>query len=77
MNHAIDPLLTGPKYYKDMKIQPVEFAMANMTDDEFSAAMRFNIQKYNWRRKDDLLSDIDKIIQYAQLWKSKLKAKAT
>ena len=38
---------------------------ANMTPDEIIACCKFNIDKYNWRKKGQQLSDFKKIIDYA------------
>lgn len=42
-----------------------------MTEDEMRGAYRFNIIKYATRagRKDDIVLEIDKIIEYAKRWK--------
>lgn len=59
-----------------MRNKPVQYqigidtftrAKANMTHDEIVACCRFNIDKYNWRKKDQDLSDMKKIIDYANL----------
>lgn len=42
-------------------------AKANMKPEEIIACCRFNIDKYNWRKKDQDLSDMQKIIDYANL----------
>lgn len=53
-----------PKQYSK-GIDTFERARANMTPSEIIACCRFNIDKYNWREKDQDLSDMKKIIDYA------------
>lgn len=53
-----------PSQYK-IGIDTFERSEANMTKEEILACCRFNIDKYNWRKKDQDLSDFKKIIDYA------------
>lgn len=53
-----------PKQYQ-IGIDTFERARANMTPNEIIACCKFNIDKYNWRKKDQQLSDFMKIIDYA------------
>ena len=46
-------------------IDTFDRARANMTPEEILACCRFNIDKYCWRKKDQTLSDFEKIIAYA------------
>lgn len=46
-------------------IDTFQRAEANMTPDEIIACCKFNIDKYNWRKKGQQLSDFQKIIDYA------------
>ena len=39
---------------------------ANMTKEEILACCKFNIDKYNWRQKNQDKQDLEKIIHYAQ-----------
>ena len=47
-------------------IDTFERARANLTTDEILACCRFNIDKYCWRKKDQDLSDFEKIIAYCK-----------
>jgi len=62
----------GGTHYSSMTIQPMEFCMANMTLEEFEGAMKWNIQKYCWRDKDQKISDIEKIKHYCDIWLERL-----
>lgn len=53
-----------PSQYQ-IGIDTFERSEANMTKEEILACCRFNIDKYNWRKKDQDLSDFKKIIDYA------------
>lgn len=56
----------GGDHYKTMKIQPVEFALANKLD-----FFQKDIVKYTTRRKGDKakrLEDLNKAIHYLQLY---------
>ena len=53
-----------PEQYQ-IGIDTFERSEANMTKEEILACCRFNIDKYNWRKKDQDLSDFKKIIDYA------------
>ena len=46
-------------------IDTFERAEANMTKEEILACVRFNIDKYNWRKKGQDKEDFRKIIDYA------------
>lgn len=59
----------GGKHYKDMKIQPVEFILAN--DLGFCEG---NIIKYTCRYKQKGgVEDLEKVIHYAQMLIDKVK----
>lgn len=63
----------GGNHYKTMKIQPMEFSMANRLD-----ACQHTIIKYVTRNKGDLdkrLEDLDKAIHTIQMYKMFLKTK--
>ena len=47
-------------------IDTFQRAEANMTKEEILACARFNIDKYNWRKKSQDKEDFEKIIAYAQ-----------
>ena len=64
--------LQGGEHYKAMAIQPMEFCEANMTLAEYEGAMKWNIQKYCWRDKENKLEDLRKIKHYCDLWSDKL-----
>lgn len=53
-----------PKQYQ-IGIDTFERSKANMTKDEYIACMKFNIDKYCWRKKGQDISDFKKIIAYA------------
>ena len=46
-------------------IDTFQRAEANMTKEEILACVRFNIDKYNWRKKGQDKEDFKKIIDYA------------
>ena len=53
-----------PTQYKD-GIDTFDRALANMTKVEILACCKFNIDKYNWRKKNQDREDFEKIIAYA------------
>lgn len=53
-----------PKQYQT-GIDTFTRAEANLTKDEILAICKFNIDKYNWRKKDQDKEDFKKIIDYA------------
>ena len=64
-----------PKHYAGTdNVDVIEFTRQQFTNDEWVAAMKFNIIKYATRlgRKDDMNKEIDKIIDYAQRLKEGL-----
>ena len=46
-------------------IDTFQRAKANLTKDELIACIKFNIDKYNWRKKGQDTEDFKKIIDYA------------
>lgn len=46
-------------------IDTFERSKANMSKDELIACAKFNIDKYNWRKKGQDIEDFEKIIDYA------------
>lgn len=62
-----------PTHYK-ADIDVIEFCRQHFTDEEFKGAMKFNLIKYPTRlgRKDDIVKELDKIIDYAQRYKEVL-----
>lgn len=64
MNISNDVSSEKPEQYQ-IGIDTFERSEANMTKEEILACCRFNIDKYNWRKKDQDLSDFKKIIDYA------------
>ncbi|NGX76426.1 DUF3310 domain-containing protein [Staphylococcus sciuri] len=62
-----------PTHYK-ADIDVIEFCRQHFTDEEFKGAMKFNLIKYPTRlgRKDDMVKELDKIIDYAQRYKEVL-----
>ncbi|MCJ0953551.1 DUF3310 domain-containing protein [Mammaliicoccus sciuri] len=62
-----------PTHYKT-DIDVIEFCRQHFTDEEFKGAMKFNLIKYPTRlgRKDDMVKELDKIIDYAQRYKEVL-----
>ena len=63
-----------PTHYQ-ADIDVIEFCRQHFTDEEFKGAMKFNLIKYPTRlgRKDDMVKELDKIIDYAQRYKEVLK----
>ena len=53
-----------PKQYK-IGIDTFTRAESNLTKEEIIAICKFNIDKYNWRKKDQDKEDFKKIIDYA------------
>ena len=47
-------------------IDTFQRAKANLTKDEVMACIKFNIDKYNWRKKGQDIEDFKKIIDYAK-----------
>lgn len=72
MNNAV------PNHYK-ADIDVIEFCRQHFTDEEFKGAMKFNLIKYPTRlgRKDDVVKELDKIIDYAQRYKEVLESGTT
>lgn len=64
-----------PTHYK-ADIDVIEFCKQHFTDEEFKGAMKFNLIKYPTRlgRKDDMVRELDKIIDYAQRYKEVLES---
>ena len=56
---AADATRERPEQYKD-GIDTFERAEANMSFEEVIACMRFNIDKYNWRKKDKTVMTLKK-----------------
>lgn len=63
-----------PTHYQ-ADVDVIEFCRQHFTDEEFKGAMKFNLIKYPTRlgRKDDVVKELDKIIDYAQRYKEVLK----
>lgn len=62
-----------PTHYQ-ADIDVIEFCRQHFTDEEFKGAMKFNLIKYPTRlgRKDEMVKELDKIIDYAQRYKEVL-----
>jgi len=56
--------VTKPEQYQ-IGIDTFERAEANLSKEEILAICKFNIDKYNWRKKDQDKEDFQKIIDYA------------
>ena len=56
--------VTKPEQYQ-IGIDTFERAEANLSKEEILAICKFNIDKYNWRKKDQDKDDFKKIIDYA------------
>jgi hypothetical protein len=54
-----------PKQYQ-IGIDTFQRSEANMTKEEILACVRFNIDKYVWRKKGQDKEDFEKIIKYAE-----------
>ena len=63
-------------HYKKMAIQPMEFCLANMSNEELSGVLKHNVMKYLWREKNDPLEDIEKAEHYISMIKHELKDRA-
>lgn len=66
---------TAPSHYQ-AQTDVIEFCRQQFTDEEFKGAMKFNIIKYATRlgRKDDVVKELDKIIDYATRYKEVLES---
>ncbi len=73
IQHINDMYNDVPTHYK-ADIDVIEFCRQHFTDEEFKGAMKFNLIKYPTRlgRKDDMVKELDKIIDYAQRYKEVL-----
>ena len=67
-----DDLISEMEEYEHQKpiqyqigIDTFQRAKANLTKDELIACIKFNIDKYNWRKKGQDIEDFKKIIDYA------------
>ena len=67
-----------PNHYQ-ADIDVIEFCRQHFTDEEFKGAMKFNLIKYPTRlgRKDEMVKELDKIIDYAQRYKEVLESGST
>lgn len=67
-----------PTHYQ-ADIDVIEFCRQHFTDEEFKGAMKFNLIKYPTRlgRKDHVVKELDKIIDYAQRYKEVLESGTT
>lgn len=78
IQHINDMYNDVPTHYK-ADIDVIEFCRQHFTDEEFKGAMKFNLIKYPTRlgRKDDMVKELDKIIDYAQRYKEVLESGTT
>ena len=51
--------------YTTLDIEPKDMCKANMSDEEYIGAMKWNIEKYLWRKKGTDIADMQKLIIYA------------
>jgi hypothetical protein len=65
ISDTINKIVNKPEQYQ-IGIDTFERAEKNMTLDERLACVRFNIDKYCWRKKGQDKQDFEKIINYAQ-----------
>lgn len=65
IEYKLKPTDNKPKQYQ-IGIDTFQRAEANMTKEEILACVRFNIDKYNWRKKGQDKEDFEKIIKYAE-----------
>lgn len=56
----------GGSHYKDMAIQPLDYCVANKLDPYQTNIIKYASRMYN---KNQCISDLDKIIHYAELAK--------
>lgn len=54
-------------HYTEMKIEPMEFMLSNMSTEELYGVLKFNVTKYIWRDKRDKKEDINKAKHYIEL----------
>jgi hypothetical protein len=59
-----NPFVKKPKQY-EIGIDTFERAEANLSKEQILAICKFNIDKYNWRQKQQDKEDFKKIIDYA------------
>ena len=57
----------GGDHYMRLVIQPLEFMMYNMSQEEFMGYIKGNITKYIWREKDSELEDLRKAQHYLEI----------
>ena len=53
-------------HYSKLGLEPYAICKANLTNEEFIGAMKWSIEKYQWRTKDSMLADFQKIQVYAK-----------
>ena len=58
--------MRNQSHYANMGIEVHTMCNANMSDEAYLGAMRWSIEKYNWRDKDSLVKDFQKIQVYAK-----------
>ena len=58
---------SSSNHYKDMKIEPMEFILANSTIEELRGILRFSVTKYCWRDKDNMVEDWAKAKHYIEM----------
>ena len=62
----------GGSHYKDLKIQPAEMCLANLSREELVGVLKWMTTKYIWRNKDDVREDWNKTVQYIQMIKEEI-----
>ncbi len=58
---------SSSNHYKNMKIEPMEFILANSTIEELRGILRFSVTKYCWRDKDNMVEDWTKAKHYIEM----------
>jgi hypothetical protein len=75
MNNEALETQVGGSHYKDMKIQPMEFMLVNMSTEELIGVLKFNVTKYVWREKKDRMEDWSKAKHYIELIQGELNSR--
>ncbi len=70
-NKHLERQVAGSHYQK-LKIQCMEFCLANMSSEELRGILKFNVLKYTWRDKENPMEDLDKAVHYIEMIKEEL-----
>ena len=68
----------GGEHYSEMKIQPAEFCLANMTIEELKGVLKWMNMKYLWRDKAGLFrEDWQKAKHYIEMVEEEIDKRMT